>query len=128
MTRPLKKLEWPFTRGDSKIYPVSLPASVYSAGASLFFAVKTAIDDDPLDTEAVVRKELTDANITESGLQVVKWRLAFAPADTTNLVPADYLAEFQFVSADKNTVLTFPDPNRAVCVFALAGDVNRRTD
>lgn len=123
----VKKIGSSITRGNSKSYPLSLPASVYSTGASLFFAMKAAVDDDPLDTEAVVRKTLTDADIAVQNDKVVTWMFALVPADTDEVDPGDYLAEFKFVSADKATRLTFPDPDQAVWIFTVKAGVNRRT-
>ena len=121
------KIHSSIPRGDSRSYPIQVPALIWSAGSTLFFAMKSIVDDDPLDTEAVVVKSFTDADITAQDADVVQYQMDLVPADTFDLALGSYRAEFQMVSADEQTVVTFPDPGKDVWLFAVTGDVNRRT-
>ena len=107
---------------------VQIPADTYSSGASVFFAMKTQVDDVSDDSSAVLKKTLTDSDIVVQGDDmIVVYSLHFAPADTNAVALGTYLAEIQFVSADKATVITYPDPEVAVWEFTVSGDINRRT-
>lgn len=114
-------------RGDSASIPFTVPTTIWTAGCSIFFAVKPRIDDDRLDQTAVIRRTLTDADIVSQDADNVEYAVAFAPSDTNTLDLGVYLAEFQYVSADKATVLSYPHPSIATLEFELKGDVNRRT-
>ena len=123
----VQKIKYSMPRGDSRSLPVALTADTYSAGASVFFGLKTVVDDDLADSTAVLKKTLTDADIIIHDVDYVHYLLQLLPTDTNTIPPAVYLAEFEFVSADGLTVLTYPDPSIAVWQFTITGDVNRRT-
>lgn len=117
--------KWP--RGDSGTIPFEVPKTIWTAGCSIFFAVKPRIEDDRLDQTAVIRRTLTDADIIAQDADKVTYVVVLAPGDTNTLDLGKYVAEFQYVSADKQTVLSYPHPSLATLEFELAGDVNRRT-
>jgi len=123
----IKKTTYSMPRGDTRTLPVSIPTSVYSAGASIFFTMKKTIDADVTDANAVVKKTLTDSNITSTTATAVNYLLTLTPADTTNVTPDTYRAEFEYVSADKSDVITYPDPNVSLFYIQITGDVGRRT-
>lgn len=121
-----KKIKYSMPRGDSRTLPLAVPLSTYSVGASIFFALKKIIDDDADDSTGFALKKLTDADIVSTDATHKHYVLALGPSDT-NLIPPDtYLAELEFVSADKSVVITFPDAAVAVWHFEITGDVNRR--
>ena len=114
-------------RGDSRSLPLAIPVTTYSLGASIFFTLKTVIDNNIDDSQAVLRKTLTDANITSNDGVNVNYLLVLAPVDTNTLTPTTYFAEFEFVSSDKSVVITYPDPSVEVLKMQITGDVTRRT-
>ena len=123
----VKTLKYSMPRGDSRTLPLAVPVGTYSTGASVFFALKSQVDDDSDDSTAVFKTELTDADITSTDAENVHYLLTIAPSDTDSITPAAYRAEFEFVSADKSVVITFPDPAKQILEFTITGDVNRRT-
>ena len=123
----VKKVKYSMPRGDSRSLPVNLPVASYTVGSKIFFALKTAVDNVVDDSSAVLRKTLTDANIILNDGVNVHYILSLVPADTFNITPATYVAEFEVVNATQQTVLTFPDPATAIMQFTITGDVNRRT-
>lgn len=114
-------------RGDSRTLPIAVPVDTYSAGASIFFALKAQVDDDAADSTAVFKTELTDADITSTDADNVNYLLSIAPSDTNSVTPAVYRAEIEFVSSDQSIVITFPDPSKQIWEFTITGDINRRT-
>ena|SRR5882672_3600005 len=112
-------------RGDTRTLSISIPLSIYSTGASIFFTMKKTIDADATDAQAVVKKTLTDANIT-STTSTKNYLMTLTPSDTTNVTPDTYRAEFEYVSADKATVITYPDPHVMLFNIEITGDVGRR--
>lgn len=122
----VRTITYSMPRGDSRSLPIAVPVGTYSAGASIFFALKTVIDADATDSAAVLRKTLTDANITSNDGVNVNYLLSLVPADTTNITPATYFAEFEFVSADKSVVISYPDPALSIFKIQITGEVNRR--
>lgn len=122
----VKTLKYSMPRGDTKTLPVSIPVGTYSVGASIFFALKKTIDANITDSSAVLRKTLTDANITSTDAVNVNYLMIITPSDTTNINPDTYFAEFEFVSADKSNVITYPDRDISEWRFTITGDVNRR--
>lgn len=123
----VKKTIYSMPRGDTRTLPIAVPTSVYTTGASIFFTMKKTIDADVTDAQAVVKKTLTDANITSTTATLVNYLLTLAPADTTNVNPDSYRAEFEYVSADKTVVITYPDPDVSLFFIQITGDVGRRT-
>jgi hypothetical protein len=123
----VKTVTYSMPRGDTRSLPVSVPIGTYSVGASIFFGMKTGIDADITDSSAVLKKTLTDANIQSTTATTVNYLLVLTPADTTNITPATYFAEFEFVSADKSVVISYPDPDVSIFKIKITGDVNRRT-
>lgn len=123
----IKRLKYSMPRGDSRTLPLAVPVDTYSTGASIFFAIKPQVDDVLDDSSAVLKKTLTDLDITSTDLVNVNYLLVLAPADTNTITPGMYFAEFEFVSADKSTVITFPDPSKSILEWEITGDINRRT-
>jgi len=123
----IRTIKYSMPRGDSRTFPIAVPVATYSAGASLFFALKKVVDDDADDSTAVLKKELTDADIVSTDADDKHYLMVLDPIDTDAIPPAIYLAELEFVSADKSIVITFPDPAIAKWTFEITGDVNRRT-
>lgn len=121
-----KTVTYSMPRGDSRTLPISIPAAVYGVGADIFFTMKKTVDADTTDSAAVVKKTLTDANITSVTADTVNYLLILNPADTTGVAPDTYRAEFEYVSADKLTVITYPDPNVGLFNIIITGDVTRR--
>lgn len=119
----------PITRGDDYRFTVSVSRLVYTEGGSLFFAVKRYLDDDDTDGAAVLKQELTDADITDdTDPDVVFYELAISADETGDLAPMTYHAEMQWVSADQQRVMTFPAPEIAQWWIAVGADVNRRIE
>lgn len=123
----VKTIKYSMPRGDSRTLPIAVPVDTYSAGASIFFALKAQVDDDAADSTAVFKTELTDADITSTDADNVNYLLSIAPSDTNSVTPAVYRAEIEFVSSDQSIVITFPDPSKQIWEFTITGDINRRT-
>lgn len=115
-----------FTRGDAITHTFSMPADAWSAGGTLFFAAKPAIDDDNTDAAAVIKKSWGDGAVSDvviNGVAYKQYACTFAPADT-NSIPsnsaqsAQYLGEFQWVDAS-GVPTTFPatDPKLQCVVY-----------
>lgn len=122
-----KTLSYSMPRGDSRSLPIAVPVGTYSTNMKIFFALKTVVDNITDDSSAVLRKTLTDADITGTDSTNVNYLLQLAPADTNSITPATYLAELEIVSADQSVVITYPDPSVAKWNFQITGEVNRRT-
>lgn len=127
MVHTVKKIESSITRGDDETRILAVPADLYSSGATVFFTMKAAIDDDQIDESAVLQIDLNDDDIVEIGARVVKYALVLTPDDTNDLPLGECVADFQFVSADGLTVRSFPSPKLAVWLITVEGDVTRRT-
>lgn len=123
----IKKIEYSMPRGDSRSFTLKVPIDTYSTGASLFFGMKKTVDDDATDSTAVLKKTLTDSDITATTADYKEYTLSLVPSDTNTITPDNYLAEVEFVSSDGLTVLTYPDPKVAKWVFTISSDINRRT-
>lgn len=122
-----------FTRGDGVHHKFSIPAANWSAGGTLFFAAKPAIDDDSTDATAVINQSWTDTAVSDvviGGVAYKQYDCYFPPSATNSILSAgadelDYLGEFQFVPLGGDPV-TFPATNNkldAVVYF----DVKRKT-
>lgn len=122
----IKNIEYSMPRGDSRSFKIKVPVSVYSVGASLFFGMKAKADDDSTDSTAVLKKTLTDSDITSSDETYKYYTLTLDPSDTNSITPGVYLAEVEFVSSDASTILTYPDPDIARWKFTISSDINRR--
>lgn len=120
------KLEFP--RGDG-IYGINfyLPVTSWSAGGTLLFAAKPAIDDDVTDANAVINMSWTDSNIvgdvTKNGILCKQYNCYFPPAATSSIPSngadsADYLAEFKYIPSG-GVPITFPpnDPKLDAIVY-----------
>lgn len=123
----IKNIEYSMPRGDSRSFTIKVPVSVYSTGASLLFGMKKKADDDSSDSAAVLKKTLTDSDITATTADYKEYTLTLTPSDTTGITPDTYLAEVEYVSSDGSTVLTYPDPDIARWKFTISSDINRRT-
>lgn len=122
-------------RGDNKQITFSLPADNWEAGGTLFYAVKTVIDDVVTDTTAVLKKDFDDTVVTDvtiDGVDYKKYTLDFSPTETFSIVSngkktLSALSEFQWVNSDKSIVRTFPSSNNKIKTIIYM-DVNRRTE
>lgn len=114
-------------RGDSRTLPISLPLDTYSAGAKLYFALKRTVDNVLDDASAVFKTEITDADIISITDTAVNYVFKIKKEDTNLITPGNYRAELQFVSQDKEIVITYPDPEYIEWYWTITGDVNRRT-
>lgn len=122
-----------FTRGDQITHTFSIPTSAWSAGGTLFFAAKPAIDDDNTDGNAIIEAQWGDGSVTDvtiNGVAYKKYACLFTPAMTNSILSngaqsADYLGEFQWVSAG-GIPTTFPaDDPKLNCIVYF--DVIRET-
>src|ERR1035441_2232518 len=123
-----KIVTYSMPRGDSRSLPFSIPVGTYSVGASIFFALKTAVDNVANDSTAVLKKTLTDANITSNDGVNVNYVLSILPSDTNSFTDAQlatYLAELEFVSLDGLTVITYPDPEQQIWKWTITGEIGR---
>lgn len=112
-------------RGDSDTWTLSVPLSLWSSGGTFFFAIKdksiiSAID--ATDSNAVVKKQYNDSFITATTATDKVYTLSLLPSDTAGKTPGKYLAEFQWVSADQQTVKTFTQFK-----YQIKADINQRT-
>lgn len=123
-----------FKKGDSITHYFRLPTASWSAGGALFFAAKSAPDDDATDGAAVIDKEFSDSDIVTIGhdeylVGFVTYALNFLAADTSAVSFADgskkkkYLGEFQFVPTD-NQPQSFPGDDDFIEVIVYA-DIKR---
>lgn len=123
----MKKITYSIPRGDSRTLPLQVPVDTYSSGMSIFITAKLEVDNVLDDSTAPLRKTLTDADIDHTDAQYVYYTIRFTPSEM-NVIDADtYRFEFELVSADALTVLTYPDPNIAEAYLVVTGDVGRRT-
>lgn len=123
----IQTVTYSMPRGDSRVLPLAVPVSVYTTGASIFFCLKLVLDDLTTDVNAVVTKTLTDANIVSNDGTNVNYLMTLAPSDTNVIPPNTYFAEFEYVSADKSVVISYPDTSVQVWKFQITRDDNRRT-
>lgn len=111
-------------RGDSDTRTLSVPLTIWSAGGSFFYALKSKglINAyDPTDANAALKKTYGDSYITATTATDKVYTLTLVHADTNEVTPGRYVAEFQWVSADGTQVKTFaPFP------FTIKGDINQR--
>jgi hypothetical protein len=115
-----------FTRGDAITHTFSMIASSWSAGGTLFFGAKSAIDDDTTDAAAAIKQSWTDSAVTDVTINGVAYKqyACYFPPSATFEIPsngaesAQYLGEFQWVSAT-GIPITFPatDPKLACIVY-----------
>lgn len=106
-----------FVKGDGNTHTFTMPAFSWTPGGTLLFAAKPAIDDNNLDTSAVIRGVFDDSVVTETVKDMIinnvvykdtvfKRYTCYFPPSATNDIPsdgadyADYLGEFQWVSPD----------------------------
>ena len=111
-------------RGDTDEWTLSVPLTIWSAGGTFFFAVKSKGDintADLTDANAVLKKEYDDTFITSTTDTDKVYTLDLTHADTVGTTPGKYIAEFQWVNADASLVKTFT-PFR----YQIKGDVNQR--
>jgi hypothetical protein len=125
------KLE--FTRGDTKTHTFTIEATLWSAGGTLFFAAKPAIDDDLTDAAATITGEFTDddvSNVTIDGVAYKRYTCVFPASATTSIASngakkAKYLGEFQHVPVGGQPK-TYPENDKKLDVI-LYFDVKRGT-
>jgi hypothetical protein len=123
-----------FTRGDGVHHSLLIPTANWTAGGTLFFGAKPAIDDDATDTVAVLKNSWTDSatsDVTVNGVAYKKYDCYFPhavtyPIDSGGADELDLLGEFQWVPAGGGDPITFPASNDKLdCKIYF--DVNRRT-
>lgn len=113
--------------GDTRSLPISIPASIYTTGSTILFGMKLALDSDLTDAKAVVKKTLTDANITSQTALVVNYLMTLGTADTNQVTANTYYAGFKFVSEDETTtVISYPDPSISILKWQITNPVNNR--
>lgn len=111
-------------RGDSDSWTLSVPLTLWSAGGTFFFAIKSKANINPVDAtdaNAVIKKQYDDTFITNTTTTDKVYTLNLTHTDTVSATPGKYLAEFQWVSADLSTVKTFTQFR-----YVIKGDINQR--
>jgi hypothetical protein len=111
-------------RGDSDTWTLSVPLTIWTAGGSFFFALKSKSDintADATDSLAVLKKTYTDSSITSTTDTDKVNTLTLTHTDTKDISPSKYIAEFQWVNADASVVKTFTQFK-----YQIKGDVNQR--
>lgn len=96
-----------FKKGDMNTHYFQIPSASWSAGGTLTFIAKPAVDDDATDAAAVIDKDFDDSTIVGSGheqynSEYVTYECAFLPADITGVTfgtakKIKYIGEFTFV-------------------------------
>lgn len=122
-----------FPRGDGITHTCTIDAALWSAGGTLFFAAKPAIDDDLTDAAAVIEGTFTDANVanvTIDGVAYKQYTCHFPPSATIGIQSngaksAKYLGEFEFVPLSGEPK-TYPEDNKKIQVV-VNFDVKRGT-
>jgi hypothetical protein len=127
-----KQIIWEMNQGDAKSRRVVVRANKYTPGGKLFFAAKRQYDNDPTDSTAVVKKDMTDDDIVETLENGDKVFLLVLASDDTNnagiTAVTDLFAEFQYVDADAKPT-TYPDlKSKVEFILRLGPDVNRRRE
>lgn len=121
-----------FKRGDAATHYFKIPTANWTAGGTLWFAAKPAVDADATDAAAVINKSFTDSVVTDetiNGVAHKKYTLAFVAADTANVTFTDgttknkYKGEFQFVPTSGAPV-SFPADDKYIEVLVYA-DIKR---
>jgi len=111
-------------RGDSDTWTLSVPLTLWSAGGTFFFAIKSKANfnpSDPTDANAIIKKDYDDSFITGTTLTDKVYTLNLTHTDTVGATPGKYFAEFQWVSADLSTVKTFTQFR-----YQIRADLNQR--
>lgn len=122
-----------FVRGDGANHTFAMPASSFSAGGHLFFAAKTAPDDDNTDALAFILGDWTDSSVIDvvvAGIAYKKWACHFPPAATNSIVSngagsLELLGEFEFVPLAGDPI-TFPPTDDKIPVVVYF-DLKRKT-
>jgi len=109
-------------RGDSKTYDITIKdgdgVAIDITGYTIFFTVKTSIDNNLTDTTAVIKKTITShINPTEGKTQIS------LTEDDTNIEPCVYYYDIQLKSIGGDIKTPSEYPAR----FTILGDVTRRT-
>lgn len=121
-----------FSRGDGVHHSFAMPASSWSAGGTLFFTAKPAIDDDATDGAAVIKGNWNDSYVSDftyNGVAYKKYDCHFL-GSATDSIPSggadstDYLGEFTWIPTTGDSI-TFPGtaPKLDVVVYF---DVTRK--
>lgn len=122
-----------FKRGDGITHYFKMPASSWSAGGTLFFAAKEAVDNDATDAAAVIDVSFTDSVVADETIDGVAYKTYtcyFAPADTGSInlggkSEKKYKGEFQWVSSG-GVPSTFPGGGTFLDAIVYA-DIKRAT-
>lgn len=121
-----------FVRGDGANHTFSMPTANWTPGGRLFFAAKTAIDDDNTDAAAVIQGDWDDdatTDVTIGGVAYKRYACYFPPSATNTILSegaesAEYLGEYQFVPSGGDPV-TFPAKDPKIDVI-LYFDIKRK--
>lgn len=70
-------------RGDTKNIKIKLPNGLYNPGDRLYFMAKLATDDDPTDSDALIKREITSTPVPDGDYQ--SFDLKLLPADTASI-------------------------------------------
>lgn len=123
----IKTVTYSMPAGDTRSLPIAVPISIYSAGSTLLFGMKLVLDTDLTDAAAVVKKTLTDSNITSTTATTVNYLMELGTTDTNTVTPATYFAGFKMVSEDETTtVISYPDPSVSIFKIQITSPTNNR--
>lgn len=117
-----------FKKGDGAVHYFKLPIAEYTPGGELWFAAKSAVDNDSTDGQAKINKVFTDDDVELTATQAI-WTCVFNPGDIVGVSfsseedSVDLLGEFQIVPAVGNPK-SFPDDNNYIPVIVYA-DIKR---
>lgn len=123
-----------FMRGDGADHTFDIPTSAWTAGGTLFFAAKQAIDDDTADAAAVISGSWTDTAVTDiviGGVAYKHYACHFPASATASTVSngattQDLLGEFEMVPASGDPK-TYPGAGQDRIPVTLYFDVKRKT-
>ena len=106
-------------RGDTKTITVTLKDNegdpVDITGDTIYFTIKTSIDDVVDDSTALVKKDITTHSDPTNGVSVIQ----LSPTDT-NIKPGNYFFDIQIKRVSGQVITLINDKIRVL------GDVTRR--
>lgn len=122
-----------FVRGDGNNHKFRIPASSWTAGGKLFFTAKQIIDDDNTDSQALIKGDWDDTNVTDTtvnGVAYKEYACYFPPSATAGIgsngsESLDLLGEFQYVPNGGDPITMPPKGQKLETVVYF--DVTRRT-
>lgn len=111
-------------RGDSDSWTMTVPLTLWTAGGKFYFGLKAKgliNAADATDANAVLKKTYDDTYITSTTATDKVYTLTLSHADTVDVTPGKYIAEFQWVNSGATVVKTFTQFK-----YTIKGDVNQR--